>query len=81
MRYDMEIGRLKAPTSSSLRNFGMKRWAMLSSAEEDVMVDFIQPCEGSAGCRIIMTFRVEVAQFSAANDEETGRMTEFLRDV
>jgi hypothetical protein len=33
----------------------MKRWAMLSSADEDVMVDFIQPCEGSAGCRVILT--------------------------
>ena len=81
IRHDMEVGSLQAPESSQLRNFGMKKWTMVSSAQGDVIIDFVQPCEGPAGCKVIITCRAEVAAFSTSTDVETGRMTENLKDV
>ena len=81
IRHDMEIGRLSAESNNPLRNFGMKQWAMLSSGDGQVIVDFLLPCEGSAGCKIMVTAKAEVSGFSTATDAETGQLAQLLRDV
>ena len=81
IRHDMEIGRLSAESNNPLRNFGMKQWAMLSSGNGQVIVDFLLPCEGSAGCKIMVTAKAEVSGFSTATDAETGQLAQLLRDV
>ena len=47
VRHDMNIGRLRADKNSDLRNFGVKKWWMVSGGPEDVMVDIARPLEGS----------------------------------
>ena len=77
----MEIGRLSAQTNNPLQNFGMKQWAMLSAANAQAIVDFLLPCEGSAGCKILVTAKTEVSGFSTATDAETGQLAQLLGDA
>ena len=45
--HDIHIGRLEAPAESAQRNFGIKRLVVVCTGDEDIVIDFVQPVEGS----------------------------------
>ena len=79
--HDIHIGRLKASKGNDRRNFGMKRWSMISHEDEGVVIDFVKPVEGSAIYRVLIMGTVTTTKFTGTRDVETGELGEALRDL
>ena len=79
--HDIHIGRLKASKGNDCRNFGMKRWSMISHKDEGVVIDFVKPVEGSAIYRVLIMGTVTTTKFTGTRDVETGELGEALRDL
>ena len=79
--YDLHMGRMQAAQGDERRNFGVKRWKMMSPENEQVAIDFVRHVEGSSTCRLIIAANVLTATFTSNEDVETGLLGEALRDL
>ena len=79
--HDIHMGRLDAPAGSELQNFGLKRWVMVSTEKDKLVIDVVKKCDGSATATLLICGDVLATSFSHAYDLETGEVKETLRDV
>ena len=52
VRHDMHLGHVQADKMSDLYNFGVKKWWIASTGEQDVLVDIIKPPEDLQTCTV-----------------------------
>ena len=69
--YDLHMGRMQAAQGDERRNFGVKRWKMMSPENEQVVVDFVRHVEGSATWRVIIAANVSTATFTSNEDVDS----------
>ena len=81
IRHDMHLGRLQADQFSDVRNFGFKKWWIVTGGEEDIVVDIVKPLEGSQTCNIFLECATETASFTGTQDLETGSVAQAMQDV
>ena len=77
----MHLGRVQADKTSDLYNFGVKKWWIASTGEQDVLVDIIKPPEGSQTCTVYFECNITSANFTGAIDLESGAVAQGLKDV
>ena len=81
VRHDMHLGHVQADKTSDLYNFGVKKWWIASTGEQDVLVDIIKPPEGSQTCTVYFECNITSANFTGAIDLESGAVAQGLKDV
>ena len=79
--HDISIGRMKAEIGDDRRNFCVRRWKFLSPENDQLVLDFVKPVEGSSTCRLHIVGSVLTAKFTSNEDVETGLVGEALRDL